>query len=596
MNEEVKIKQIPYGVSDFKKFRESNNYFVDKTWYLRDIEKKGSYLFLIRPRRFGKSLFLSIMESYYDIAYKDQFDHLFIGTDIHQKPTGEKNNYMIFKLNFSSVNAKISMVEDAFLTCIKNSAYDFVTKYNKYLEIDISKAEMAFNSKKSASEVMDTFLNYCLRKEPKLYVIIDEYDNFANTILSDHGEHEFQKITHSDGFLRSFFNVIKAGTTGTDAPISRLFMTGVSPITLDDVTSGFNIASNISLDSDINEILGFNKSEVETMIEYYRRTGKIRHSTPGLMAIMSHWYNHYRFALRATSEVFNTVHVLYFMQEYMKESEIPSILVDENVRFDYNKLRHFIIIDKEGKAAANGNFSQLREIIETGSVHSNIARSFPIKKRIDPENFTSLLYYFGLLTIGGVDEEKKAILKIPNESIRRLYYDFIVETYEETGLLTIKLSEYDARMKEMAFNGNWKPLIEYLVEQMDVSMGIRDLITGEKSIQAFLNVYLGLSRLYLISSEKELKKGFADLVMEPFLAQYPAIKYSYLIEIKYIKPSEAKNPKSLQTLLKPLKGEAETQLKQYGMDEKFRESIGNTTLKKLVLIFNGSRLVFSNEI
>jgi len=597
MIDKTDLKGIPYGVADFAKFRKKNYYYVDKTRYLRDIEKKGDYLFFIRPRRFGKSLWLGIMEAYYDIDYKDRFDYFFSGTDIHRSPTPEKNSYLVFKLNFSLVNPNISLVEDAFLTRIKNAANFFVNKYEKNLDIDIKEAKAEFNSKKSASEVTDTLLNYCLQKKQKLYVIIDEYDNFANTILSEAGEQEFQNITHGSGFLRAFFNVLKGGTTDTDAPISRLFMTGVSPITLDDVTSGFNIAENISLDSDLNEIMGFTEHEVETMIEYYRQTGKIRHSTPELLEIMSRWYNHYRFSLHSlhpSPEVFNSVHVLYFLKEYMKNSLLPGSLIDHNARIDYMKLRHLIIIDQKGAPQTNGNFSQLRQIMESHTLHSTIVDSFPVAKLVNPENFVSLLYYFGLLTITGIDEEKKAILKIPNEAIKRLFYDYIKETYEETGILTIDLSRYETLMKEMAFSGKWIPLIDYLAEQMETSMALRDLITGEKAIQAFLNVYLGLSALYLVYSEKELKKGFADLVLEPFLAQYPGLKYSYLMEIKYIKPQGKKKTLPPEKI-KEIKEEAKSQLERYSRDEKFRKSIGQTTLKKVVLIFRGNRLVYKGE-
>jgi hypothetical protein len=233
--------------------------------------------------------------------------------------------------------------------------------------------------------------------------------------------------------------------------------------------------------------------------------------------------------------------------------------------------------------------------MEKDSIHSTIVDRFPIAKMTSPENFLSLLYYFGLLTITGTDEENKAILKIPNEAIKRLHYDYIKETYEETGTLTLDLSKYEGLMKEMAFNGKWEPLIAYLVEQMGESMGIRDLITGEKGIQAYLNVYLGLSALYLVYSEKELKKGYADLVLEPFLAQYPGLKYSYLIELKYVKTQDKEEELTPENI-KKIKEEAEAQLNRYSRDEKFKKAIGHTTLKKLVLIFSGCRMVDGNEI
>jgi hypothetical protein len=233
--------------------------------------------------------------------------------------------------------------------------------------------------------------------------------------------------------------------------------------------------------------------------------------------------------------------------------------------------------------------------MENDTVHSRIVERFPIAKLTSTENFISLLYYFGLLTITGTDEENKAILKIPNEAVKRLYYDYIKETYEETGILTIDLSRYETAVKDMAFHGKWKPLITYLAEQMEKSLGVRDLITGEKAIQAFLNVYLGLSSLYLVYSEKELKSGYADLVLEPFLAQYPALKYSYVIEIKYIKPRTKKVELSMGNLEK-IKAEAGKQLNKYSLDEKFHKAIGKTALKKLILIFCGSKMVHLSEI
>jgi len=463
---EINLKGIPYGVSDFNSFRVNNYYYVDKTRFIPVIEEKGRYIFLIRPRRFGKSLFLSNLEAYYDIAYKDLFDYFFQGTHIHQNPTKEKNSYMIFKLNFSMVNPDVSHVEASFLNYIKESASNFVSKYASLLNIDTDKAKMEFNSRKNASDVMVTFLNYCRAKDYQLYVIIDEYDNFANTILSTSGEQAFLDITHGEGFFRSFFNILKGGTSDKKSPISRLFMTGVSPITLDDVTSGFNIATNISLDDDINEIMGFTQTEVETMIDYYRQTGKIRHTTPGLLEIMSYWYNHYRFSLDSNMEVFSTVHILYFIREYLKKSRVPDKLIDSNARIDYNKLRQLIVIDKKGTLETNGNFSKLRQIIETGSVHSDIETSFPIDELIHPTNFISLLYYFGLLTIKGVDDENTPILVIPNESVKQLYYDCISKTYDETGILSINHDKYKELIKGMAYRGNWQDPVLYISERI----------------------------------------------------------------------------------------------------------------------------------
>ncbi len=430
ITEVQKLKRIPYGKADFNEFKEKNLYYVDKTRFIADIEEKGSFLFLIRPRRFGKSLFLGILEAYYDIAFKDRFDFLFEGTGIHQNPTNEKNSYMVLKLNFSAVKPDISTVEESFNDYIKESIYSFVLKYQELLDIDPEKTKEELFAKKNASEVMVKFLNDCKRVKKKLYVIIDEYDNFANTILSESGEQAFIAITHGTGFLRAFFNVVKAGTTDMNAPVSRLFMSGVSPVTMDDVTSGFNIATNITLDPDINEIMGFTREEVETMIEYYRQSGKVRHSTTELIDIMSQWYNHYRFSLDADTDLFNTVHILYFLQQYLLRSKIPYNFIDRNAMIDYKKLRHLIIIDKKGTPMVNGNFSQLQQILETGQAITHIQSGFPAEELTKPGNFLSLLFYFGLLTINKTTLTGQTVLTIPNEFVKRLFYDFIKDTYD----------------------------------------------------------------------------------------------------------------------------------------------------------------------
>jgi len=604
MNTEQKLKHIPYGISNFRDFQTKNLYYVDKTRYIHKIEEKGSFLFFIRPRRFGKSLLLSILEMYYDIKQKDNFDTIFNGTFIQHNPTPEKNSYLVLKLDFSLVDADNARIEDAFLKYIREAALTFLKRYQQQLGIDVDAAETKFESYASATVLMNAFLNYCMENEQRLFVIIDEYDNFANTILSTAGTNEYISITRGEGFLRAFFNVLKGGTSGGYAPISRIFMTGVSPITLDDVTSGFNIAANISLHSDLNEMMGFNRGEVEALIEYYRQTGKIVHSTPELIELMSYWYNHYRFSTDAEQVVFNPVLVLYFLNEYLIDSRIPKILIDQNVLIDYQKLRHLIIVDqqskagKAGKSKTNGNFSMLRDIIKNGTVHTAIKTRFPISELKKPENFLSLLFYFGLLTITGMTPTGRSILSIPNETIKRLYYDYISETYAETGFFSFDLNEYAALMDETAVKGSWQPLIEYLTQRIAASTGLRDFITGEKVIQAFLNVYLGLSDLYSVHSEKETNKGFADLVLEPQLLQYPAVKFAYLIELKYLKTptSKSENTPDLSHKINALRIEAESQLNHYALDEKLRKTIGHTTLIKLVLIFCGHRLVYSGEV
>jgi hypothetical protein len=586
---ETRVKKIPYGLSDYEKIVRENYYYIDKTMYLKAIEETGNYLFFIRPRRFGKTLFLSVMETYYDILKKDRFDLFYAGTHIHQNPTGEKNKYLILKFNFSAVDPYSQRIETSFLNNVQTMAGSFLHKYTDYL---LSPAREELRNKlgqmSSAADILLGITNLCRDSNRQLYIIIDEYDNFANTILSTSGSRSYKDLTHGEGFFRSFFNVLKEGTSGSGAPISRLFITGVSPVTLDDVTSGFNIGKNITIDPDFNEMLGFTNTDVTQMIEYYRENGLMAHPTDYLLGIMSAWYNSYVFSKKSKSTLFNADMVLYFIDQSLGRDDLPDELIDHNVRIDYGKLRHLIVIDSAVGTMTNGNFSRLKQIIEEDEIESDLVTGFPVDKLIDTKNFLSLLFYFGLLTIKEVKHEEP-VLCIPNETARRLYYDYIKEAYEETETFSLDLYEYGRLMRGMAYQGEWKPLFVYIAQRMKESMNLRDLITGEKSIQAFLSVYLGLSQRYILHTEKEMNQGFADIVMEPFTARYKEVKYSYILEIKYLKKGE--KGKSLEAKLK----EAEEQLKKYTLDKKFKKTIGKTNLVKLVLVFCGTELKYIDE-
>lgn len=600
------VKKIPYGISDFEAIRLKNYYYVDKTMYLQEIENAGEYLFFIRPRRFGKSLFLSVMEAYYDVITADQFEFYFRGTEVFDYPTTEKNSYLILKLNFSAVDPDLRWVEDSFLNNIRGEARLFIYRYKKILKIEGENITENLYNLKSPPDILKNIVDLTKQSGYKLFVIIDEYDNFANTILSTRGSYEYQRLTHGEGFFRAFFNFIKAGTTGLEASIARLFVTGVSPITMDDVTSGFNIGENISLDEQFSQMLGFNENTVKELISYYRNAGLIKHDTEYLMDIMNQWYNNYQFAKHAREKLYNTDMVLYFLKQYFKTTSIPDDLIDRNVRIDYGKLRHLIVIDRGDYKQPNGNFSKLKEIIEEGEIVSNIVKGFPVEEMAAIENFISLLFYFGLLTIKGIERDKLR-LSIPNETIKRLYYDYLERGYKETDIFNLDLYKYSRLMSNMAYDGDWRPLFEYITTRMKESMSLRDLITGEKSIQAFLNVYLGLSNLYIIHAEKEFGKGFVDLLLEPFIARYEGMKYSYLLEIKYIKRAEGRKlltkgsnrkmiEKKFEQDIKTIATATEQQLKKYASDEKLNKILNQTKLIKLILIFSGHEILYIDEL
>jgi hypothetical protein len=587
------IKGIPYGIADYGIIRRENYYYVDKTPYLERIQEAGRYLFFIRPRRFGKSLFVSVMEAFFDVLHRQRFDDLFKGTWIYDHPGDERGKYLVLSLNFTAVDSAADNVETSFLKYIQGAALSFMRKYADYLLLDREYFVKTVKESRSPSDIVAAIVRLCRDSGQKLYVIIDEYDNFANTILSTAGKGAYQKLTHGEGFFRSFFNVLKSGTSGLDAPITRLFLTGVSPITLDDVTSGYNIGKNVSLEPDFSRMLGFTRQDVADMIEYYRQAGKVHHQTDELMAILEEWYDHYLFCEEDDIRLFNADMVLYFFDHYLTRQKLPADLVDRNVRIDYGKLRYLILTDsgRGQKRAVNGNFERLKEILEQDRTTAKLEKGFSLDEIMNTDNFVSLLFYFGLLTIDGVDKDR-LVLKIPNETIKRLYYDYIKKGYRETDIFDLDLSQYSDLISDMAYEGKWQPFFDYITGLMRDSLSLRDLISGEKSIQAFLNVYLGLSNLFIIHAERELNKGYADLLMEPFLAGYEGIKYSYLLEIKTVKAGERAGSPRLQKL----KREAAAQLKQYSLDKRLKRSMACTTLIRLVLIFSGHEPLYIGEV
>ncbi|MCP4217411.1 MAG: AAA family ATPase [bacterium] len=592
----IKIKGIPYGVSDYGMLRKGYDYYVDKTHYLPLIEKSGRYLFFIRPRRFGKSLFLSMMHYYYDVCCKDRFDELFQGTYIHQNPTEERNQYMVLSFNFSEIAPDSAHLEGSFLDLVRGEAVSFISRYKQELR---GSEKLAYYSQQieagnAPADILRNLNRLVKEAKGKLYVIIDEYDNFANTVLTDSGEQAYRDLTHGEGFFRSFFNVLKGGTGGINAPISRLFITGVSPVTMDDVTSGFNIGKNVSLNPALNKMLGFTRNDVLEMLQYYKVSETMKLPVPDILQLMGHWYGNYLFSQYRDEKLYNSDMVFYFIDRCLALENFPDNLIDRNVRIDYGKLRHLIILDKskgtsQGRKSSpvtNGNFSILKQIIADNGTTAKLVEGFPLETMTDTDNFISLLFYFGLLTIEAAEKDKLR-LTIPNETARRLYFDYIKEAYRETGVFALDLTTYSNLMTDLAYDGKWEPLFQFFTGRMKESLGLRDLVAGEKAVQTFLNVYLGLTDLFIVHSEKELNNGFADLVMEPFHAKYPGMGYSYLLELKYLKAGL----KADSSLVKKAITSGTGQLERYALDEKFAKTVGKTKLIKLLLIFSGHKAV-----
>ena len=568
-------KKIPYGLTDYLRIVTEDYYYVDKTRYIEDLEKTAAFLFLIRPRRFGKSLFLNMLYCYYDVRYADKFDELFGNQYIGKHPTSEQGKYLVLYFNFSAVRGTGEALEENFNMYAKIQMEAFADQYASYFEPGFSQGIRELKS--AASQ-----LNYIGKRAGMLglsiYLLIDEYDNFTNTILSSEGNNVYRALTHDSGFYRGFFNIVKAITTGPEAPVKRMFITGVSPVTLDDVTSGFNIGTNITTDEQFNSMVGFSESELQEMLSYYESEGMLVNSKEELVRLMKPWYDNYCFAWECIGQtMYNSDMVLYFLNNYLLKKRAPSDMLDRNIRTDYSKLRHFIRIDKmqeEGR-------SVITRLIDTGEVNGNVIKeSFPAENLADPGNFVSLLYYFGLLTYDRI-EYGETIMKVPNLAVREQIYGYLVEAMKERDSIVFPFLELSDRMRRMAYFGEWEAALGFFADQVDKKAVLRDAIYQESTIKTLMLAYMGLTDYFIIWPEFEAGRGFSDLYLMPNLANYPDMQYSYLIELKFLKRDDT------TTKVESLMQEAETQLHKYASDEKVKSSTGNTRLRLLAAVYRG---------
>ncbi|WP_045214665.1 AAA family ATPase [Desulfonatronovibrio magnus] len=585
------IKRIPYGKGDFEAVNAQNDYYVDKTVFIPIVEK-SPHIFLIRPRRFGKTLFLSMLHSYYDIAKDDRFEEFFRDTWILNNPTPERGKYMVLDFNFSAVIKDKDKVQEDFNNYCTIKLNTFVSKYAKYLPDTLIKK---MDIERTAHEKLHVLMSELAESDLKIYLLIDEYDNFTNTLLAEYGPLEYRKIVREAGYFKQFFTNLKAMASGSGAGLARMFITGVSPVTMDDVTSGFNVGNNVSMDEEFHEALGFTDKDVREIMEYYSSRGLFHLDEQEALQVMQKWYGGYRFSKRASNKVFNTDAILYFMGKSMNKNHVPDYLIDDNLRMDYGKLRHLIVLDQD----LNGNFSRLKEIIENGSIVSDITKSFPYEKLADSSNFISLLYFFGLLTFKGEYQEGDPVLTIPNEAIRTMMYEYIRESYEDVDVFAVDMYHLRDKFRKLAYRGEFKPVFEFLASEINRQTRVRDYIQGEKVIQAFFLAYLGICDFYISLSEEELNKGYADIVLKPFCIKYRDIGYAYLLEFKYIPRTDDK--RKLEKRLQEKISMSRKQLARYADNEHLHKMLslapyGQVRLKKAIIVFHGWELVYMEEV
>lgn len=569
------IKKIPYGISNFVEVVEQNQYYVDKTAYLPLLEEQPSNLFFIRPRRFGKSIFLSMLRAYYDINQKGAFQKRFGNLWIGSHPTPLQGKFQILYLDFSRVGGFGGTLAQNFDDYCSGGLDDFAQIYESYYY-------PGFRSEMKEQSGFSNKLNFLDRKarntDASLYLIIDEYDNFTNVVLNEQGNEVYHALTHASGFYREIFKKFKG-------MFERIFMTGVSPVTLDDLTSGFNIGWNISTDFQFNMMLGFSEKDVREMLQYYKDAGQHNGDVETMIAEMKPWYDNYCFAeasLDRDPKMFNCDMVLYYLRHYITLGKSPKEMIDPNTRTDYNKMKKLIQLDR-----LDGNRKGvLRKITEEGQIVTALTTTFPATEIANPEIFPSLLFYYGMLTITAT-RGQRMVLSIPNNNVRKQYYEFMLEEYQERRY--IDLNSMLDLFYDMAYDGHWRESLEFIAHAYKENSSVRSAIEGERNIQGFFTAYLSVNAYYLLAPELELNHGFCDLFLMPDLLRYE-VAHSYIIELKYLssKDSESKAETQWQ--------EAVGQVRMYAAAPKVKQLIQNTQLHCIVVQFRGCELERMEEV
>ena len=572
------VKQLPYGISDFETVMQDGLYYVDKTMYIPLLEDQPRNLMFIRPRRFGKSLLLSMLKTYYDKAKKDKFEELFGSLWIGQHPTPLMGRYEVMHLDFSQIGGTIDELPRRFDDFLARKLNAFVRKYaSDYPDYFIKEFFEATSGNDKLTMITTTANDLRI----PMYLIIDEYDNFTNVVLSEKGEKVYHQMTHAEGFYRDVFKKFK----GT---FERIFFTGVSPVTLDDLTSGFNIGWNITTKRAFDKMLGFSTEDVREMFAYYKDAGSLSADCDieAMIADMKPWYDNYCFAkecLEEPNRVFNSDMVLYYLRSYIEDGHAPEVMLDPNTKTDYNKLKKLIQLDR----LDGDRKGILRQIAEEGEIVSEIVPSFPASALVKPEMFISLLFYYGMLTIKGT-YGPQYVLGIPNNNVRMQYYNFLMENYAP--VCGIDTKNLVTMFTSMAVGGNWRDALQYLCDCYKQLSSVRDSIEGERNIQGFFMAYLSLCSYYITAPELELSHGFCDFFLLPNMTHYQA-NHSYIIELKYLSKADYSEEKARQQWR-----EAVEQTIHYEAAPRVEALRQGTQLHKIIIQFCGWEVIRMEEV
>ena len=563
------FKRLPYGNTNFESVRTEDYVYIDKTRFIEMLERENNKSqFFIRPRKFGKSLFLSMLSCYYDMLRADQFHKLFGGLYIGKNPTPRKNSYTVMEFDFSGLDtSSLERFENSFSGKIRLLVQRFLKKYESVFGQTDSLID-EIKKYQSVTELLEIAYSTAMAANVKIFVIIDEYDHFANDLIAMGVDDVYKKMVKANGIVRDFYETLKIGAKSV---VDRIFITGISPVMMDDLTSGFNIADNLTLELRYNNMMGFTFQEVEQLMD---ETGVNREF---INVDMERYYNGYLFNKEAADRIYNPSMILYFFNQIINNQKVPENIIDDNLKTDYGRLQRL--------TQNETNREMLLQIVKDGGIVTQVQSKFSIDHLYTEKYFVSLLFYMGLLTI-----EKPVVgmvrLCIPNYSIKTLYWEYIMESVQISAGFTLDNAELNRAIMSLALDGQAKPFVDYISKNVFNRLSNRDLRKfDEKYIKIMLLGCLFQSKAYVPISEIETNTGYVDiyLLRSPLV---PEVKYEWIFELKYFKASEKPTASHRR--------DAQNQLQTYNSSAMMKD---RKDVKRAVILFFGKNKyeLFENQ-
>ena len=567
--------RIPYGESNFELIRNKKFLYVDKTHFIEQLESTSKLIHL-RPSRFGKSLFISMLESYYDVASAEKFDELFSGLHVHEHPTQYRNSYYILRFNFSGIPTQnFEMIMDGFFGKVKSALESFISKYNLNIKIDDYKAPAG-----AINAVLTAVSNLNLAN--KVYILIDEYDHFTNAVLN-HGLDDFMALVERGGIVRSFYEVIKEKSeTGI---VERFFITGVMSVSLDSMTSGFNVGTNITTENRFADMMGFTAAEVKCILGKTLKNSLkmgIELTDAEQDEVYGIWkenYNGYLFSLRSELKVFNSTLIVYYLQKYVEEKAHPESLLDPNLKQSGTTIKN--LADLKNREA---NYKVVEEIVKEKVVSGKLSTFIDLDEKYERNDFITLLFNIGLLTIKEAGIRTR--FEMPNKIVESIYLQYLSELEQKRLGCKIDVLEQELALDELAEDGKIDKLTTVVSEFLQQTSGRNKIKFDEKYIKLIYSFIMSSTDQYFIYDEYPARQGFGDLVALRTPASYA--KYELLLELKYIKVSATTKSK--------VEKEFEDGAQQIASYMKDKRLTMLPYLKKYVVVFSGFEVARLEEV